>query len=103
MNTEILEQILLEIDKNRFHLFDEQLDNAYDDERPVITEMLRIYTRCIPNELYIETCELFDFSDFDEDEKLLHLFGKDGLAEIRNAQKAAITKAKKERTELLVF
>lgn len=96
MNTEILEQILLAIDDKRHHLY-EQLD---EDSFPA---MGQVYCQCIPNELYIETCELFDFSNFDEDEKLLHLFGDDGLTAIRDAQKAAIDKAKKERTDLLIF
>ena len=99
MNKEILEQILLAIDDKRHRLY-EQLDELDDDSFPAMGE---VYCQCIPNELYIKTCELFDFSDFDEDKKLLHLFGEDGLGAIRNAQKAAIDKAKKERTDLLVF
>lgn len=101
MNKEILDQILLAINDKRHQLY-EQLDEL-DEDAPYLNEMLKIYTRCIPNELYIETCELFDFSNFDEDEKLLHLFGDNGLTAIRDAQKAAIDKAKEERTKLLVF
>ena len=98
-NKEILEQILLAIDDKRHRLY-EQLGELEDDSSPMMSE---VYCQCIPNELYTETCELFDFSDFDEDEKLLHLFGEDGLSAIRAAQKAAINKAKEERTDLLVF
>ena len=92
-NNEILDEILLTIDDKRHTIYGMQnfpsicINSVMDD----------IYTAHMPDD--IKKKVNFNFGD----KSLEKIFGQCGLTAIREAQKAAIAKAKDERTKLLVF
>ena len=92
-NTEILEQILLAIDDKRQIIYLMQnyptvcFNSVMDD----------IYTAHVPDDIKKKINCTFS------DKSLIKIFGKGGVSAIRDAQKAAILKAKEERKKLLLF